>query len=80
MSFDKLMWYTIVYVFLAGYVSYSSFMLYELRQSNMMLTEINKIQLELISDIEYDVQPISQFRGLTNNRSFSCSVADRTAP
>ena len=80
MSFSKLMWYTIVYVFLAGYVSYSSFMLYELRQSNMMLTEINKIQLELISDIEYDVQPISQFRGLTNNRSFSCSVADRTAP
>ena len=80
MSFDKLMWYTIVYVFLAGYVSYSSFMLYELRQSNMMLTEINKIQLELISDIEYDVQPISQFRGLTNNRSCSCSVADRTAP
>ena len=80
MSFDKLIWYTIVYVFLAGYVSYSSFMLYELRQSNMMLTEINKIQLELISDIEYDVQPISQFRGLTNNRSFSCSVADRTAP
>ena len=80
MSFDKLMWYTIVYVFLAGYVSYSSFMLYELRQSNMMLTEMNKIQLELISDIEYDVQPISQFRGLTNNRSFSCSVADRTAP
>lgn len=80
MSFDKLMWYTIVYVFLAGYVSYSSFMLYELRQSNMMLTEMNKIQLDLLADIEYDVQPISQFRGLTNNRSFSCSVADRTAP
>jgi len=80
MSFSKLMWYTIVYVFLAGYVSYSSFMLYELRQSNMMLTEINKIQLDLLADIEYDVQPISQFRGLTNNRSFSCSVADRTAP
>ncbi len=80
MSFSKLMWYTIVYVFLAGYVSYSSFMLYELRQSNMMLTEINKNQLDLLADIEYDVQPISQFRGLTNNRSFSCSVADRTAP
>ena len=80
MSFSKLMWYTLVYVFLAGYVSYSSFMLYELRQSNMMLTEINKNQLDLLADIEYDVQPISQFRGLTNNRSFSCSVADRTAP
>tara|TARA_Y100000389_G_C17442354_1_gene509399 strand:+ start:268 stop:510 length:243 start_codon:yes stop_codon:yes gene_type:complete len=80
MNFSKLMWYTIVYVLLAGYVSYSSFLLYELRQSNAELTEINKIQLELISDIEYDVQPITQFRGLTNNRSFSCSVSDRTAP
>ena len=80
MSFDKLIWYTIVYVLLAGYVSYSSFVLYELRQSNAALTEMNKIQLDLLADIEYDVQPISQFRGLTNNRSFSCSVSDRTAP
>jgi predicted nucleotidyltransferase len=80
MSFNKLMWYTIVYVLLAGYVSYSSFMLYELRQTNAELIEMNRIQLDLLADIDYDVQPISQFRGLTSNRSFSCEVSDRSAP
>lgn len=80
MSFDKLIWYTVVYILLAGYVSYSSFVLYELRQSNAALTEMNRIQLDLLADIEYGVQPMSQFRGLTNNRSFSCEVSDRTAP
>jgi len=80
MSFNKLMWYTIVYVFLAGYVSYSSFMLYELRQSNKMLTEINKIQLELISEIEYGITPLQQFNGLTSNRSFSCRIGETIAP
>jgi len=80
MSFDKLIWYTVVYILLAGYVSYSSFMLYELRQTNAELIEMNRIQLDLLADIDYDVQPISQFRGLTSNRSFSCEVSDRSAP
>jgi hypothetical protein len=80
MSFDKLIWYTVVYILLAGYVSYSSFMLYELRQTNAELIEMNRIQLDLLADIDYDVQPMSQFRGLTSNRSFSCEVSDRSAP
>ena len=80
MSFDKLIWYTVVYILLAGDVSYSSFMLYELRQTNAELIEMNRIQLDLLADIDYDVQPMSQFRGLTSNRSFSCEVSDRSAP
>jgi len=80
MSFNKLMWYTIVYVFLAGYVSYSSFMLYELRQTNAELIEMNKTQLELISEIEYGITPLQQFNGLTSNRSFSCSIGEAVAP
>jgi len=80
MNFSKLVWYTVVYVLLAGYVSYSSFLLYELRQSNAALTEINKIQLELISEIEYGITPLQQFNGLTSNRSFSCRIGEAIAP
>jgi hypothetical protein len=80
MSFNKLMWYTIVYVFLAGYVSYSSFVLYELRQSNAALTEMNKIQLDLLAEIEYGITPLQQFNGLTSNRSFSCRIGETIAP
>ena len=80
MSFNKLMWYTIVYVFLAGYVSYSSFILYELRQSNAALTEMNKIQLDLLAEIEYGITPLQQFNGLTSNRSFSCRIGETIAP
>ena len=80
MNFSKLVWYTVVYVLLAGYVSYSSFLLYELRQSNAALTEINKIQLELISEIEYGITPLQQFNGLTSNRSFSCRIGETVAP
>jgi hypothetical protein len=80
MSFNKLMWYTIVYVFLAGYVSYSSFVLYELRQSNAALTEMNRIQLDLLAEIEYGITPLQQFNGLTSNRSFSCRIGETIAP
>ena len=80
MSFNKLMWYTIVYVFLAGYVSYSSFVLYELRQSNASLTEMNRIQLDLLAEIEYGITPLQQFNGLTSNRSFSCRIGETIAP
>ena len=80
MSFNKLMWYTIVYVFLAGYVSYSSFILYELRQSNAALTEMNRIQLDLLAEIEYGITPLQQFNGLTSNRSFSCRIGETIAP
>ena len=80
MSFNKLMWYTIVYVFLAGYVSYSSFVLYELRQSNAALTEMNRIQLDLLAENEYGITPLQQFNGLTSNRSFSCRIGETIAP
>lgn len=63
-----------------AYLTFTSFVLYELRITNAMLVEMTKIQQTLLLDIEYDVMPISQFRGLTNNRSFSCSIGDVTAP
>ena len=76
----KLMMYTMGGLGAIAYLAFTSFVLYELRITNAMLVEMTKIQQTLLLDIEYDVMPISQFRGLTNNRSFSCSIGDVTAP
>ena len=77
---NKLMLYTMGGLGLITYLTFTAFVLYELRVTNAKLVEMTKIQQSLLLDIEYDVQPISQFRGLSNNRSFSCSIGDVTAP
>ena len=77
---NKLMLWTVGGLGAIAYLTFTSFVLYELRITNAMLVEMTKIQQTLLLDIEYDVMPISQFRGLTNNRSFSCSIGDVTAP
>ena len=77
---NKLMLWTVGGLGAITYLTFTSFVLYELRITNAMLVEMTKIQQTLLLDIEYDVMPISQFRGLTNNRSFSCSIGDVTAP
>jgi len=74
------MLYTMSGLGLVAYLTFTAFVLYELRITNAKLVEMTKIQQTLLLDIEYDVQPISQFRGLTNNRSFSCRIGDVTAP
>jgi len=77
---NKLMMYTMGGLGAIAYLTFTSFVLYELRITNAKLVEMTKIQQTLLLNIEYDVMPISQFRGLTNNRSFSCSIGDVTAP
>jgi len=76
----NLMLWTIGVLGMVAYLTFTAFVLYELRITNAKLVEMTKIQQSLLLDIEYDVQPISQFRGLQNNRSFSCSIGDMTAP
>ena len=80
MVFNKLVSYTIVYVLLAVYVSYSSFVLYELRKTNTYLTEMSEYQANIIETVLDDVQPMKSFGNLANNRSFSCSVGLSVAP
>ena len=80
MGFNKLVSYTIVYVLLTLYVSYSSFTLYELRKTNTYLTEMAEYQANIIELVYNDVQPMKVFGNLANNRSFSCSVGLSVAP
>ena len=80
MVFNKLVSYTIVYVLLAVYVSYSSFVLYELRKTNTYLTEMSEYQANIIETVLNDVQPMKSFGSLTSNRSFSCSVEPWVGP
>jgi len=77
---NKLISYTVVYIFLAGYVSYSSFALYELRKTNTYLTEMAEYQANIIEAVYSDVQPMKAFGNLANNRSFSCTTGLAVAP
>jgi hypothetical protein len=77
---NKLISATIGGLLLVAYVTYTSFVLYELRTTNAVLVEMTKIQQTMLSQIEYDVLPMRQFRGLTANRSFSCRIGDASAP
>ena len=80
MTINKLVLYTMGGLVLIGYLSVSSFMLYELRKANTFLIEMAEYQANVIETISKDVQPITMFRGLTNNRSFSCSIGLPIAP
>jgi len=80
MTMNKLISATIGGLLLVAYVTYTSFVLYELRTTNAVLVEMTKIQQTMLSQIEHDVLPMRQFRGLTNNRSFSCRIGDVSAP
>jgi hypothetical protein len=80
MTINKLMLGTIGGIILIGYLSVSSFMLYELRKANTFLVEMAEYQANVIETISDDVQPIIMFRGLTSNRSFSCSIGLPIAP
>ena len=80
MTMNKLISATIGGLLLVAYVTYTSFVLYELRTTNAVLVEMTKIQQTMLSQIGYDVIPMRQFRGLTNNRSFSCRIGDVSAP
>ena len=80
MGFNKLISFTIVYILLAVYVSYSSFTLYQLRKTNEYLTQMAEYQANLLEQTNEDVQPMKVFGSLANNRSFSCSVGLSVAP
>ena len=77
---NKLMLYTMGGLGLIAYLTFTAFVLYELRITNAKLVEMTKIQQTLLLNIEHDVIPLKQFNGLTNNRSFSCRIGDVTAP
>ena len=67
-------------VYVLSTLQYGSYVLYELRTTNAVLVEMTKIQQTMLSQIEHDVLPMRQFRGLTANRSFSCRIGDASAP
>ena len=60
MSFNKLISFTIVYILLAVYVSYSSFTLYELRKTNEYLIQMTEYQANLLEQTNEDVKLIDR--------------------
>jgi len=76
----KLLMYTIGTILLVGYVGHTTYALAELRKTNAFLVEMINYNATHIEDILIDVEPIKQFRGLTANRSFSCSIGHVSAP
>jgi len=76
----KLLMYTIGTILLVGYVGHTTYALAELRKTNAFLVEMINYNATHIENILIDVEPIKQFRGLTANRSFSCSIGHVSAP
>ena len=76
----KLLMYTIGAILLVGYVGHTTYALAELRKTNAFLVEMINYNATHIENILIDVEPIKQFRGLTANRSFSCSIGHVSAP
>jgi len=77
---NKLLMYTIGVILLVGYVGHTTYALAELRKTNAFLVEMINYNATHIETILIDVEPIKQFRGLTANRSFSCSIGHVSAP
>ena len=77
---NKLLMYTIGVILLLTYVGHTTYALAELRKTNAFLVEITNYQANILESISDDVKPIKQFNGLTNNRSFSCSIGHVSAP
>jgi len=77
---NKLLMYTIGGILLLSYIGHTTYALAELRKTNAFLVEMANYNATHIETILIDVEPIKQFRGLTANRSFSCSIGHVSAP
>ena len=77
---NKLMLYTVgILLGLAWFIGVA-YTLYTITEDVKIMNEAHIQHGILLNELKYDVYPIRQFRGLTNNRSFSCSISDITAP
>jgi hypothetical protein len=72
--------YTIGVILLLSYIGHTTYALADLRKTNAFLVEMTEYQANILETISQDIQPIKQFRGLTANRSFSCSIGHVSAP
>jgi len=77
---NKLIMYTIGVILLLSYIGHTTYALADLRKTNAFLVEMTEYQANILETISQDIQPIKQFRGLTSNRSFSCSIGHVSAP
>ena len=52
------------------------YLMYKLNNEIDYLTETTNYHAKILEQIEINMEPISQFKGLTQYRTFSCTVGD----
>ena len=52
------------------------FLMYKIDKDMDYLSQVTEYHGEVLKTIEINMEPISQFKGLTQYRTFSCTVGD----